>query len=848
MEAKQEKNTRKRKYSRGGCDECKRRKMKCDEGNPFCYNCTRLGKVCVYLLKHKFVYGSSEFTKGETLKSFNANEKSLTDNITRNGEIPIRHYQPKVKDGHKLGSYLNGTYTHEMGHINDNNLAFGNHIVHPPLSLPSYFTPPLPNQLGQGPHQLQQLITEISNQQNRFHDGSSFGQPTMHIHDTGATGEFLNNYSPRLNDDCNMNVQELFDEASLLVNDINTFVSVDMPLPNDSDMSLDNPENIHSIHSILPIIEGANYDVLKDLNSPGNLHISAVNETDKNYNKPYTSSPDEPFETGLNGEEDPMVINSSEPILNSKLIEQIIKDNKLTTPHAEYLKTLGASDLSYHLFPFASSIESNQVVHLLLKYLKNAPYLLTSILATSATFLYNKTGKEIHDSARQKYITVCLSSLNEVYSQKDAKKSSVIMSQGIERLLLTVLLLTSALNATTHKDIFVDWWKVHLAGAKELLVNYTTATEHQNKHGKPYLSPGLAMAKVWFFAMESIANLMLPFGGTLAQDNNKKHALGYLTTDSEDSDNKRIFIDTAYFNREKNPEYHEMLVKLGLLISNHNAELADFNLYLGFTIELVDVIHEFTRALDHLRLGRDLQLSADEIAKIMSLLLKAREAQVVPGYDRKSYIVPKTSPAHPDYPSSPEKVILPPAAYHQLPKENESQYYTWFDVSHQSHVDLFYLKMYITPGFIKLPKSHNIIRGLVERLMGHFLLIKPKTSPDYEQEKSDIVAESENFYFPGHFLDNRLIMVHAAFRMILKLIDRKPDFEKLEVYFKTLIKLGNGSATKSLRILEKYRDRKFKLQNLAESTNTNVSCEQTQNGRDEDSDDLTDEMETIPFT
>ena len=38
----------KRDYSRGGCRECKRRKIKCNEAKPHCSECTRLGKDCSY--------------------------------------------------------------------------------------------------------------------------------------------------------------------------------------------------------------------------------------------------------------------------------------------------------------------------------------------------------------------------------------------------------------------------------------------------------------------------------------------------------------------------------------------------------------------------------------------------------------------------------------------------------------------------------------------------------------------------------------------------------------------------------------------------------------------------------
>lgn len=43
----------KRKYSRNGCTECKKRRMKCDEGKPSCWQCTRLNRECVYILNPK---------------------------------------------------------------------------------------------------------------------------------------------------------------------------------------------------------------------------------------------------------------------------------------------------------------------------------------------------------------------------------------------------------------------------------------------------------------------------------------------------------------------------------------------------------------------------------------------------------------------------------------------------------------------------------------------------------------------------------------------------------------------------------------------------------------------------
>lgn len=51
----------KRDYSRGGCRECKRRKIKCNEAKPDCSECTRLGKECSYpAFGEKVIRGSKK--------------------------------------------------------------------------------------------------------------------------------------------------------------------------------------------------------------------------------------------------------------------------------------------------------------------------------------------------------------------------------------------------------------------------------------------------------------------------------------------------------------------------------------------------------------------------------------------------------------------------------------------------------------------------------------------------------------------------------------------------------------------------------------------------------------------
>lgn len=72
-------NVVKRKYSRNGCTECKRRRMKCDETKPTCWQCARLNRECVYIVnqKNKKRKGSEKNIISKTESLSNAPESLL---------------------------------------------------------------------------------------------------------------------------------------------------------------------------------------------------------------------------------------------------------------------------------------------------------------------------------------------------------------------------------------------------------------------------------------------------------------------------------------------------------------------------------------------------------------------------------------------------------------------------------------------------------------------------------------------------------------------------------------------------------------------------------------------------
>lgn len=76
----------KRDYSRGGCRECKRRKIKCDETKPHCLRCSRLSKQCSYPGRGETVLRVSKQYLQDHADGIDPDDNSFT----------IQYYQPKA--------------------------------------------------------------------------------------------------------------------------------------------------------------------------------------------------------------------------------------------------------------------------------------------------------------------------------------------------------------------------------------------------------------------------------------------------------------------------------------------------------------------------------------------------------------------------------------------------------------------------------------------------------------------------------------------------------------------------------------------------------------------------------
>jgi hypothetical protein len=368
-------------------------------------------------------------------------------------------------------------------------------------------------------------------------------------------------------------------------------------------------------------------------------------------------------------------------------------------------------------------------------------------------------------------ISTCLKLLSAAFSPDLSENVNKTISNDIEGLLLTVLVLTTNFAASykVNKVGILHSWRTHLRGAKDLLLNYTLNYKRRN------ISPGLALAKLWYFAIEVTAGLNSPLGGTLSKVRNlakPQFKPENKETVERAQEDELLFLDTGFFDEHSNPEYYRILVQSQLVTTGAHP----FNLFLGFTIEYVRAAEELVRGLTFLREHADNRLSTNQIAKIISLIFQSLQATIVPGVDLKTFEVPDTFQA--DIPAS---LAM-----------SEGKRISWFDLSQQVHANHLYLKLLITPGMMNLPKTHYLVRELVGTLIGSLVMVKKRSSDG-------------SAYLDRNIFDSRAMMIQSPIVQCIELIDNLEDLEKASLYFNGLAELGTGSAAAACERVQKHR-------------------------------------------
>lgn len=689
----------KRKYSRAGCIECKRRKIKCDEVHPQCGNCARVDFPCAF---------------------------------------PDPKYRNKPRRQQRLSE--------------------------PPESV------------------------------------------TLNSHISGLSGPFSQSPSTdgglrMSNENLNMVLFEnVFDDANTLVHGLADFDILAMEHHNGSTVSnsshgTPNGDNLKPFHSNIILNEPPkdnvffNEEELKDYLQNG-VDLASNGELNRFWNQ---------FNVFMSDQTE----QPKKEMSNAELTRKIIEKYKLSPEEQKYFEEIVLHRFVLYIFPFASTIEDNEVVHILLEYSLVFKYLVYALMAISASCLFTITKDRKHDHSQKKFTAVCMRLLVAAFGDL---QNNVHSLWHIEGLILTVLLLTMLFSDMSFGDttkVPISWVS-HLKEAKSLLVKYNTV-KSQGQQSTPD-TPGILIAKLLFYCYDWISKLSMPV---------------IEVSEKDLSDLWMLFGETSFLNG--NLEYYRSLLKLGLVIPTSSTQ-SGFNLFMSMTNEVVGAVYKLLDVMLAIKKRADSgglgQADPEQICDLMASINLCLKQVIVPGVkEENKYLIERTSPAHPLYAGSEMPVILPLAAYGKDTDDPlETKYYSYCDISQLLHAYFLFLKMFTTAGLMYVPRSHPMLRRIVDKIMSLMFFVKSKKDPFYRPLVA--VAESDNYYLPQCLFDLRTIMIQVPFRMCIDLTDKEDDFEKLELFFRGLIKLGSGNCVVAVSRVKQNRERARKRK-AGKSTNDN---------------------------
>lgn len=453
-------------YSKKGCRECKRRKIKCDERKPECDRCSKLNKTCLY---------------------------------PGVGEKVLRVLRKRMRLGLDPGPMLLPVLSRGSGEI----LTGAPTAVDPsggpyPYPLPRIVPRPAPQLLRAphlGPHQgpgpdihqphYPTLIVSLLNDLvpvNTSPESLLLHAPPLPLPGAFDAMRALPNVATHGDVLMLDPVYHFFDEDDLkvLASDLNNMVS--------------------------DIMYQQNYDTSKDqdadsatANMAANGRIMAANGT----------------KTAENGHE--TLENGRKPSLNVPLPFQDVYRVHRAVPFEfvtvssrheklyleEFYDGFANIILPFNAYDTKTQAYFNPARDILLQCASKEPFLLAAILAQGARLAFLKNSLPEDEEAYCAYLNRCLKLLGPALKSNTKEHNSLTLN--IEAVLLTVLLLASS-NACTSKQT----WRPHLRGAKDLLLK-KPATQFR-------ALAVMIFCKFWFVSIEVLAGLSSKLGGTLKTD------------------------------------------------------------------------------------------------------------------------------------------------------------------------------------------------------------------------------------------------------------------------------------------------------------------------------------------
>ncbi|ODQ45929.1 hypothetical protein PICMEDRAFT_19489, partial [Pichia membranifaciens NRRL Y-2026] len=403
---------KKRSYSRNGCIQCKKRKFKCDEHKPTCYNCINANKECSYRQILKFKDSRSFTIEGSMLSRVGKLKK----------DTKLTKIIPSVGLCGPLTSAIDASPTMTAATAATKKTTI-------PVSKPSV-------------DRFLDILPQVTNPASE-NLSTNVQSPLLSLPQSSNTPGILSQIDLE---------NSLFSGATNLITDLNGLIN---------SLEIDfNTLDFQTGH-LLP-------------KSSGDLSILSNYGTSRSFFKQYSHENSKAFpHPNLQSLVPFDYITMLNKTLNTKDLELLASffNWGLNSSHVKYLKIF-VTHIHLNIIPFSTNYAHNAYLRIFLQQAKHSPHLLFAILAISARFevyqieqrsdLPNYEEKlNYHRTFRTYYLSSCLRSLESVLHSKQTTLNN------IESLLLTIQVLASDFSG--HKG---SQWRTHLHGAKDLLVKY----------------------------------------------------------------------------------------------------------------------------------------------------------------------------------------------------------------------------------------------------------------------------------------------------------------------------------------------------------------------------------------
>lgn len=478
---------------------------------------------------------------------------------------------------------------------------------------------------------------------------------------------------------------------------------------------------------------------------------------------------------------------------NEELVERVNETHKLSSEELEYFRAISCKELFLFIYPFAPTTKDNEIMHVLLEYLLMFKYLVYALIALGASCLFTITKNPKHDRNQKRSTAVCMKLLVQAFTDLKNNEDSL---RHIEGLILTVLILTTLFSDMSFVDatsVPVSWIS-HLNKARSLLIKYKLVKQQANIT-KPD-SPGIIIAKLLFLLFDYISKLGM-LNSQITRSNTR---------------DLHLLVDNSNMGSRESFEQQQTLRKLGVLIPT-SASHSGFNLFLAHTNETSLCLFKLLDVIAGVNDSELKQASPEEVGDLLALINLIAQQRIVPFLTSDDqFLIPRTNPAHPDFADRARKIYLPRSAIAKDTDDlNDIKYYSYCDVAQRSHFLILSLKVYTSPGLLHLPKSHPMIKRLVEQTIKLMFFLKLKSDPTYD--KNLVVAELENYWLSKSLFDFRAIMIQLPFRVTIDLTESEDDFEKLDLFFRGLVQFGGGSGLEAVSRARKNREAARKRKN-----------------------------------